>query len=135
MRRPFPLLLLPLALAACGKSEQPHPKAATARPTPPAIVIESPAAGASVRSPLRVRGTANTFEANFTLELRTGGRLVARRFVTATSGSGVRGTFDVTIRFRVSEETRAELVAYEPSAKDGSPLHTTRVPIGLLPKS
>lgn len=99
----------------------------------PAILIESPVVGDSITSPLRVSGTANTFEANFTLELRTGGRRLAREFVTATSGSGTRGTFDVEIPFKVSEETRAEVVAYEPSAKDGSPLYTVRIPIGLLP--
>jgi germination protein M len=99
----------------------------------PAILVESPVVGDSVTSPLHVSGTANTFEATFTLELRTGGRLLDKRTVTATSGSGTRGTFETEIPFKVSEETRADLVAYELSAKDGKPTNRVSVPIGLLP--
>jgi germination protein M len=99
----------------------------------PAILIESPVAADSVSTPLHVTGTANTFEATFTVELRTGGRLLDKRTVTATSGSGTRGTFETEIPFKVSEETRADLVAYELSAKDGKPTNKVSVPIGLLP--
>lgn len=99
----------------------------------PAILVESPVVGDSVTSPLRVSGTANTFEATFTVELRTGGRLLDKRTVTATSGSGTRGTFETDIPFKVSEETRADLIAYELSAKDGKPINKVSVPIGLLP--
>ena len=120
-------------LTACGTSHSSKTERTTTS-TRPAIVIASPRPGASVRSPLRVRGTADTFEANFTIELRTGGGVIARKFVTATSGSGVRGTFDVKIPFHVSEETPGKLVAFEPSAKDGTPLHTVKVPLGLLPR-
>jgi germination protein M len=99
----------------------------------PAILIESPAVGDSVTSPLRVSGTANTFEATFTLELRTGGRLLGRKTVTATSGSGTRGTFETEFRYSISEETPGELVAYELSAENGARINTVTVPIGLLP--
>ena len=59
----------------------------------PAILVESPLAFEDVASPLRVMGTANTFEANFQYELTdTDGRIVDESFVTATSGSGTRGT-------------------------------------------
>ena len=48
-------------------------------------------------SPLRVTGTANTFEATFNYELNdTDGKVVDKNFVTATSGTGTRGTFDFT---------------------------------------
>jgi hypothetical protein len=127
----IPLLVPPLA--ACGHSGSDKSGTTTGTKPKPAIVIASPHAGASVRSPLRVRGTANTFEANFTIELRTGGGVIARKFVTATSGSGIRGTYDVKIPFHVSEETPGTLVAFEPSAKDGTPLHTVKVQLGLLP--
>jgi hypothetical protein len=99
----------------------------------PAILIESPAVGDSVTSPLRVSGTANTFEATFTLELRTGGRLLGRKTVTATSGSGTRGTFETEFRYSISEETPGELVAYELSAENGERINTVTVSIGLLP--
>ena len=84
-------------------------------------------------SPFHVSGTANTFEATFQLELRTGGRLLEKQTVTASSGSGVRGTFDATFRYSVPEETRGELRAYELSAESGEPINTVTVPISLLP--
>jgi germination protein M len=58
----------------------------------PAILVESPLSFEEVTSPLRVTGTANTFEANFQYELTdTDGRIIAEHFVTATSGTGTVG--------------------------------------------
>ena len=51
-------------------------------------------------APLRLAGTANTFEATFEYDLLDpAGKVLKHDFVTATSGSGTRGTFDVTIPF------------------------------------
>ena len=95
----------------------------------PAILIESPLPGETVTSPLRVTGTANTFEATFDLEVRnSSGVRVARRFVTATSGSGTRGTFDTTISFPHTGGGLT-LVAYEASAANGKPIHVVRIPL------
>jgi immunoglobulin-like protein involved in spore germination/sporulation and spore germination protein len=105
----------------------------TYEPLTPAILIESPVVGDSVTSPLHVSGTANTFEATFQLEVRTGGRLIDKRTVTATSGSGVRGTFGENVPFTVSEETPARVIAYELSAENGRRINQVSVPIGLLP--
>jgi hypothetical protein len=82
-----------------------------------------------VTSPLRVHGTANTFEATFDLEIRnSSGVKVAWRFVTASSGSGTRGTYDTTISFPHTGGP-ITLVAYEPSAENGKPLHVVRIPL------
>jgi hypothetical protein len=95
----------------------------------PAILVESPLPGATVTSPLRVRGTANTFEATFDLAIfNSSGVRVAWRFVTASSGSGTRGTYDTTISFPHTGGP-ITLVAYEPSAENGKPLHTVRIPL------
>jgi hypothetical protein len=51
--------------------------------------------------------------------------------VTATSGSGQRGTFAATVAYPGSGP--AVLVGYEASAEDGSPIHRVEVPISLLP--
>mgnify|MGYP006291873849 CR=1 FL=1 len=100
----------------------------------PAILVETPLPGARVASPLPLAGTADTFEASFVVEVldRDGGRL-AQAFVTATSGTGTRGTFDEAIAFRVTEEQPGTLRAYEASAQDGRPIHEVRVPLTLLP--
>jgi germination protein M len=95
----------------------------------PAILVERPLPGDTVTSPLRVSGTANTFEATFDLEVRnSSGVRVASRFVTASSGSGTRGTYDTTISFPHTGGP-ITLVAYEPSAENGKPLHVVRIPL------
>jgi predicted small lipoprotein YifL len=95
----------------------------------PAILVESPLPGDTVTSPLRVHGTANTFEATFDLEIRnSSGVKVAWRFVTASSGSGTRGTYDTTISFPHTGGP-ITLVAYEPSAENGKPIHVVRIPL------
>jgi immunoglobulin-like protein involved in spore germination/sporulation and spore germination protein len=100
--------------------------------TPP-ILVESPAPGDRVTSPLRVRGTANTFEATFLVELREqDGSLLAKKVVTATSGSGTRGTFDVRVPFTVDRAGLRELVAYEIDADSGRRTHVVRVPLVLV---
>jgi hypothetical protein len=97
----------------------------------PAILVESPVVGEAVRSPIRARGTANTFEANFILRLEARGKKLAERFVTATSGSGERGTFDATIAAPAGTTGPVTLVAFEPSAEDGRPQHVVRIPLRL----
>jgi hypothetical protein len=93
----------------------------------PAILIESPLPGNSARSPLRVSGTANVFEATFLIDLldKDGGRL-KRAVVTATSGTGTRGSFAVTLRFRGRARV---LLAYAESPRDGRPIHRVRIPL------
>jgi len=100
----------------------------------PAILVEVPAPGYSVSSPVLITGTANTFEATFQVEiLDAGGRVVGKRFVTATSGSGTRGTFQAKVPFRVGEKGPGKLVVYELSAEDGSRLHEVEIPLELAP--
>jgi germination protein M len=98
----------------------------------PAILVESPTPGAIVTSPLRVRGTANTFEATLNLRLLDSrGKVLYDDFTTATSGTGRRGTFRQTARFELSEDGPGTLVAYERSAADGSEINVVRIPVEL----
>lgn len=100
----------------------------------PIILVESPLPFAHVPSPIHATGTANTFEATFQYELKdAAGKILARHFVTATSGSGVRGTFDVSIPFTVASETAGDLVVYENSAANGQRIHQSEIPLTLEP--
>ncbi len=100
----------------------------------PIILVESPLPFEKVRSPLRATGTANTFEATFNYDLvGPDGKVIANHFVTATSGSGTRGTFDFTVPFTVSQSGPGKLVVYELSAKDGSRIHQVEIPLTLEP--
>jgi len=100
----------------------------------PGILVDSPAPFERVSSPLRVTGTANTYEATFEYDLLdSDGRSLAHHFVTATSGNGTRGTFDVSIPFDVSRAVDGEIVVYESSAEDGSRIKIRRIPLRLEP--
>ena len=98
----------------------------------PAILVESPLPYEIVKSPLRATGTANTFEATFNYELvDPTGKIVAKHFVTATSGTGTRGTFDFTAPFKIAEDGFGKLVVFELSAKDGSRVNMAEIPLAM----
>ena len=100
----------------------------------PAILVELPLPFQAVASPLRAAGSADTFEATFQYELTDGsGKVLAKRFATATSGSGVRGTFDITIPFTISQSGPGTLKVYESSAANGKPIHVVQIPLQLEP--
>jgi immunoglobulin-like protein involved in spore germination len=97
----------------------------------PAILVESPLPFQAVAAPLRVTGTANTFEATFEYDLTDpAGKVLSHNFVTATSGSGTRGTFDFTVPFEAPSGL-GKLVVYERSAADGSKTHIVEIPLTL----
>lgn len=97
----------------------------------PPILIESPAAGATVPAAFRVSGSASVFEATFVLELVAGGKVETRQTVTASTGAPERGTFEATVRAHVTGP--ASLVAYAPSAENGQPQHRVEVPVTITP--
>jgi germination protein M len=100
----------------------------------PPILVEHPAPNQTVKSPLHATGTANTFEATFNYRLEdANGKTLAKDFVTATSGSGTRGTFDFSASFTVDSPQNGKLVVFENSAEDGSVIHERVIPIFLVP--
>lgn len=100
----------------------------------PPILVEHPAPGEAVTSPLHVTGTANTFEATFNYRLADEqGNELAKDFVTATSGSGTRGTFDFSVPFTVATAQAGTLAVFELSAEDGSVIHERDIPLRLGP--
>jgi hypothetical protein len=90
------------------------------------IFVETPKRDSTISSPVEVSGTATVFEATFALEVRAGGKLLETHTITASAGAPDRGTFTKTLDLAPG---RYELVFYEPSAADGSHLHTTTVEI------
>jgi Immunoglobulin-like domain of bacterial spore germination len=95
----------------------------------PPILILSPADGQAVPSTFTVRGTASVFEATLVVELRRGTTVVERRTVTATAGAPARGSFATTLH--AGANGPATVVAFAPSAADGRPQHTQRVPVTI----
>jgi immunoglobulin-like protein involved in spore germination/sporulation and spore germination protein len=98
----------------------------------PIILVESPLPDQKVKSPLHATGTANTFEATFQYDLvGSDGKLLKSHFVTATSGSGTRGTFDFSVPFTVDRAGPGKLIVYERSAENGRRIHQVEIPIQL----
>jgi hypothetical protein len=96
----------------------------------PIILVEDPTPGETVTSPFEVTGTSNTFEATLQLQLTDGdGNVLSKQFVTATSGTGTRGTFKGLIPFTAAAGTHLVLHAYEDSAEDGSRIHEVTIPL------
>jgi hypothetical protein len=101
----------------------------------PAIEVSKPAGGANVTSPVTVAGTANVFEANVTVEiLDAAGKVVGKTFTTATCGTGCRGTYSVSVTYKVDRQQRGTIVVHDDDAAGtGKPPHSVRVPVTLSP--
>jgi germination protein M len=99
----------------------------------PHVLVESPLAFEEVGSPVTASGTANTFEATFHYELTdTDGRIVDENFVTATSGTGTRGTFEFTTAdYEIPFDGVGALIVFERSAEDGSRMNLVEIPLRM----
>jgi spore germination protein GerM len=100
----------------------------------PAIFLDSPAPGDTVDNPVELIGTANTFEAAFTINiLDSNGNVLTEQHAQATSGSGTRGTFDIKVPYKVDQKIAGTILLFEVSAKDGSKTNRVEVPVILTP--
>ena len=97
----------------------------------PLILVEAPAAGASVGPQIRILGTAEVFEATLVVQLVQRGKLVEEKTVTASAGAPQRGVF--TTELNATEAGPATIIAYAPSAEDGSHQHEVRIPVTVAP--
>jgi germination protein M len=99
----------------------------------PSVLVESPLPFAEVTSPITATGTANTFEATFHYTLTdTDGLIVDENFVTATSGTGTRGTFEFTTdEYTVPFDGIGALIVFERSAEDGSKMNIVEIPLRM----
>lgn len=102
----------------------------------PAIFIDSPAWGGTLANPAHVHGLSNVFEAQFKIELDdASGALLAGVVAMASCGTGCWGTFESEIPYTVSEPQWGTLRAYEPSAKDGTPVNVVEYRVRLVPRA
>jgi len=81
---------------------------------------------------VHITGNANTYEATFNYKLEdAAGNVLAKNFVTASSRSGTRGTFDFAVPFSVDAAQGGALQVFELSAEDGSVVHERVIPLRL----
>jgi len=106
--------------------------------TPP-IFVETPAIGDTITGPIRVCGTANTFEAVFWLRVTWDGDgeevILVEKQVQATSGSGTRGTFDEVVDLDVAGAGPGKLIVFQQAASpDAEQFDVTEIPIEFMPE-
>jgi hypothetical protein len=100
----------------------------------PAIVVHNPVIGAHLSPTVRVTGTSNVFEAAMIAKVvNSGGRVIAKKFFTATCGTGCRGRFAVTLSYHVANAQNGTIVVSDTSATSGPPPHIVRIPVRLSP--
>ncbi len=98
----------------------------------PAILVETPAVWDTIASPVRLSGSANTFEANIQYRLSdANGEIITEGFFSATAGSGIRGVFDELIEFDAPRAGRATLLLFEQSALSGDPINIIAIPVEI----
>lgn len=97
----------------------------------PIILIDAPAADGDVPRTIRVSGSAVVFEATLVVELVRDGKVIDTKNVTASAGAPERGTFETTLQ--APSPGPASVVAFAPSAEDGSPQHQVTVPVTVGP--
>ena len=91
------------------------------------IWIDSPAAGATVASPVKVSGQACVFEAQFSWEVLQGATVVASGNAMASIGCPDRGEYSFTTGTLAPGAYTIRV--WEVSMKDGGVQYETRVPI------
>lgn len=98
----------------------------------PVILVEEPVRGdtATMGEPLLITGSANVFEAQFKIEVTDGdGLILLTQSVMATSGSGERGTFQVTVTPKGGKNGFGAIIVSYDSPKDGSRVVIDEIPI------
>lgn len=101
----------------------------------PAIVVHSPLIGETVPSHVRVTGTSNVFEAAMVVKVfNAAGHRIARKFFTASCGTGCRGHYAVSISYHVALAQDGTIVVTDTSARAGVPPPSiVRIPVHLSP--
>ena len=97
----------------------------------PPILVEHPAAGATVGDSLDISGESNTFEANVRWALTDpDGLILDEGFTTATGGNGTWGTFEFTVAVpSVDRAGLGALILWEDSPEDGRQVNIVEVPL------
>ena len=123
----------PVVLQPGGQPQvcQPNPDPAT----PEFQVIDQPAAGDSVTSPVTISGRIVANEATFkvTIYAANGATIVDVTGMNEQTDVGQLAAFSIDVPFSVTEETNACIWVYEASAMDGSPIHVGQIPVTLSP--
>lgn len=95
------------------------------------IKVSDPQPGASIKSPVRIVGKAQVFEANVRLRVKdASGKALGNGFTTASMGAPEWGDFSEDFAFKAPSETQVGTVeVFEESAADGSIADWVVIPV------
>lgn len=97
----------------------------------PAILVAQPAIGERLPTAVKVRGSADVFEAVVDMRLiNARGRLIARAHTLASCGTGCRGAYSATLRYHLRRAQPGTLVVFDTGGNVAHP-HVVRVPVRL----
>jgi len=126
----------PTAIQSSTATEVPPSQPAATATTPPRqILIDAPAPGAMVSSPLEVRGSVSVSPFESTLRWRVydaAGQVVGQGPIMVDAEMGQPGSFADQIAFTVSAGGPGRLEIAEESAKDGSVVVSASVDVVLV---
>lgn len=99
----------------------------------PPVLVETPVPGQTVSSPLVISGSSNVFEATHQLNVTDpDGLIVVEEVVTATSGTGTRGTWTTTVDFPTPKfDGLGSVIVFTLSAKDGKKTDVVEIPVRM----
>jgi hypothetical protein len=118
-----------------AQSTQPCP----ANPSPPdaadpSMILNQPAAGDTVTSPVHIAGLARVFEANVRITVYSAsGMVLEDTFTTAAEAGPTLAPFEADVAFTVLTEQAGCIRVWEESAADGSPRNVVQVEVNLSP--
>lgn len=96
------------------------------------ILVESPAWGEPVTSPIHISGLSNVFEATSQVMLTDDdGLILFEDTVNATCGTGCWGEWAIEVPYTVDREQLGAVIVWEFSAEDGSRIHVREYPVQL----
>jgi hypothetical protein len=118
-----------LAQAGTGVCpENPSPP----NPADPSMILDLPAEGATITSPVTVRGKARTFEANVRITIYdANGNKLVDTFTTAAEAGPVLAPFSASVPFSSSATQQGCVRVWEASAQDGSPRNVVQHEVTL----
>jgi hypothetical protein len=133
------LIALMAALAPSGMAPAAYAgeNVCPANPSPPDagdpdIIVDAPADGATVSSPVTITGQARTFEANVQLRiLDEDGTAITETFTTAAEAAPELSPFSADVAFTVDVTQPGCIEVFESSAEDGEPINIVQVPVTL----
>jgi hypothetical protein len=97
----------------------------------PAILVAQPAIGERIPATATIAGSADVFEAALTVRIvNAKGRLLALEHITASCGTGCRGTYTATLHYQVVRSQPGTVVIFDSGGTTAHP-HVVRVPVRL----